>query len=159
MNFSQLQKAIEILREGIENGDMEQIAEGYYELTGEQAEQGGGDPEESIEPTSEGVSEGEMRVSEQTAPSKDLDFSVKPRKEGKTRLGRREPIEVGENQFIDDGVEAMDVTTPDTPRTPRTRPAATTVDIDCHVCKKSFSVNPALVHGEFYRCDNCVTSK
>lgn len=158
MNFSQLQKAIEILKEGIKNGDMEQIAEAYYELTGEQAEQAGS-PEESVEPTDEGVSEGEMRVSEQAAPSKDLDFSVKPRKEGKTRLGRREPIEVGENQFIDDGVEAMDVTTPDTPRTPRRRPAATTVDVDCHVCKKSFSVNPALVHGEFYRCDNCVTSK
>ena len=83
MNFTQLQKAIEILKEGINNGNMEQIAEGYYELTGEQAEQGGSS-EESVEPTSEGVSEGEMRGSEQTAPSKDLDFSVKPRKEGKT---------------------------------------------------------------------------
>jgi len=152
MNFNQLQKAVETLRGGIENGDMGQIKEAFYELTGERAENA------AAEPAPETVPEEEVRVSERTA-SKDLDFSVEPRQQGKTRLGRKEAIVVGENQFVDDRIEANDVTTPEVPLTPRKRTPSKTVSKTCHVCNKTFDINPALVGGEFFRCDNCITNK
>ena len=152
MNFNQLQKAIDILREGIQDGNMEQIKEGFYELTGEAVE------DTATESSPEEVSAG-VRVSEQAAPSKDLDFSVEPRQQGKTRLGRKEAIVVGENQFVDDRIEASDVTTPEVPLTPRRRTASKTVSKTCHVCNKTFDINPALVGGEFFRSDSCITNK
>ena len=65
-------------------------------------------------------------------------------------------ISVGENQFVDDGMEDKDIITPDISLTPRDRPPAETVEVACHVCNKTYQVNPVVLGGEFYRCDKCV---
>ena len=144
MNFTTLTAAIDTLRSGIENEDMEQIKKAFYELTGDAIDT----------PPKEEVQKEEVRVS---TSSKDLDFSTEPKQEtGKKRTTRREPIAVGKNQFTDDGMESKDVTTPNISLTPRSRPPAETVEVVCHVCKKTYQINPAVSGGEFYRCDGCV---
>ena len=148
MNFTQLQKAIEILKEGINNGNMEQIAEGYYELTGETPYL-----DEEAEP--EKVQKPEV-LQEQT--TKQIDFSIKHKKEER---GKSEPVVAGQNTFVDDGTEHNDEenVTPNVTLTPRRRKPYEPKSVNCHVCGKNYKVNPSLLSGEFYRCDSCVGTK
>ena len=149
MNLTLFKLAVEGLREGIKNENMEQIKEAFYELTGETA----APPTEDIKPKEE-VREEEVRVS---SVSKDLDFSIEREEpDDKRRTAKREPIQIGQNQFVDDGVEDADIITPDVPLTPRERPASEIVSVICHVCDKAYEVNPSILGGEFYRCDQCV---
>lgn len=152
MNFGQLQKAIEILKEGIRNGNMEQIAEGYYELTGEEAKPRENTPEESVQREDEEV-QSSMRLR-----SKEIDFSTN---HGSSEKGKKEPVKAGENIFVDDGSEHRDAenTTPNVPLTPRRRKPYEPKSVNCHVCGKNYKVNPSLLSGEFYRCDSCVGTK
>lgn len=152
MNFGQLQKAIEILKEGIRNGDMEQIAEGYYELTGEEAKPRENTPEESVQREDEEV-QSSMRLR-----SKEIDFSTN---HGSSEKGKKEPVKAGENIFVDDGSEHRDAEnmTPNVPLTPRRRKPYEPKSVNCHVCGKNYKVNPSLLSGEFYRCDSCVGTK
>ena len=149
MNLTTFKLAIDRLRKGIENENMEQIKEAFYELAGETIDT----PAVDAEPEEE-VREEEVRVSH---VSKDLDFSIERQEtDDKQRNARREPIQVGENQFTDDGIEDKNITTPDVALTPRKRPEATKVEVICHVCDKTYHVNPSLLGGEFYRCNECV---
>ena len=155
MNFGQLQKAIEILKEGIRNGNMEQISEGYYELTGEEAKPRENTPEESVQREDEEVQKPEV-LQEQT--TKQIDFSIKHKKEER---GKSEPVVAGQNTFVDDGTEHNDEenVTPNVTLTPRRRKPYEPKSVNCHVCGKSYKVNPSLLSGEFYRCDSCVGTK
>lgn len=40
-------------------------------------------------------------------------------------------------------------------RTPRTRQAPKKMELECHVCGKTFSVDKNLVYGEYVRCNRC----
>ena len=144
---------IELIKEGIMNNDMEKVAQAYSLLTGEKVGQGEG------QPATEEVSEPQVpepQVSGQKEKSKDLDFSVEPREDQEAgHYTKSEAIQVGENQFVDNGTESTDVTTPDVPRSTR-RPPVKMVEVECHVCGSKEEVNAEYTAGDFHRCDKCV---
>ena len=71
--------------------------------------------------------------------------------------GRKEPIKVGENQFVDDGSEATgkEFETPDIAPTPRRKPVKM-VEVVCNTCGKKEEINPAYKAGTYHRCSRCV---
>lgn len=79
------------------------------------------------------------------------DFTVS-RKE---QQNGRQVVKAKKNRWTDDGIEHMDIETPDVKRTARNRSKPKKQRVDCHVCGKSFSVNPALAFGEYHRCNKC----
>ena len=144
---------IDKIKKGIINNDMEQIIQGFQSLTGEEVR-----PEEpkTEEPKTEEPKTDAKKTEQPSAPvrSKDLDFSTGPREQD-TKYGRHEPIAVGENQFVDDGTEAVDIATPDVGRTTR-RPPVKMVEVQCHVCGAKEMLNAQYKAGEFHRCGKCV---
>tara|TARA_R100000908_G_C3750736_1_gene145339 strand:+ start:2107 stop:2565 length:459 start_codon:yes stop_codon:yes gene_type:complete len=148
---------IDTIKKGILNNDMEQVIQGFSALTGEEVRPAGGGAEQERSPEPESVTSGSHAETVQPpvqVRSKDLDFSTEPR-DVESKFGRKEPIQVGENQFMDDGVEAKDVTTPDVPRTKR-RPPVKLIEVSCHVCGTKEEINPAYKSGTFHRCGRCV---
>lgn len=90
-----------------------------------------------------------------TFKSVTVDENFKVNKTDKTTQGRRkEPVRGRENRWQDEG-EFRDVETPEFERTPRRRPAAKKVDLECHICGKTFKEDPRYVYGEFPRCNRC----
>jgi hypothetical protein len=81
------------------------------------------------------------------------DFTMKSKSAVQSQK-RKERVTAGKNTWSDSG-ESKDVQTPSIAMTPRTRPPAKMVDMNCHVCGKTFSINSSLVYGQFYRCDGC----
>ena len=144
---------IDKIKEGILNNDMEQIIQGFKLLTGEEIRPEGRETERPKEPKSERPAEETVQPPMQVR-SKDLDFSTEPR-EVESRFGRKEPIQVGTNQFTDDGTEAKEVITPDVPRTKR-RPPVKLVEVTCHACGSTEKINPAYKSGSYHRCGRCV---
>ena len=69
--------------------------------------------------------------------------------------GRREIVKFKKNTWQDDGLEFSDMETPKVKRTPRNRKKANLVDVECHVCGKTFKMNSNLVYGEYQRCNRC----
>jgi len=145
------------IKKGILDNDMQQVTEGFELLTGQE-----------VRPKKTTVGDLELLEKETTAEevvklstrSKELDFSTQPREEQTSRrTAKSEKITVGENQFVDDGLEAKDVTTPDVSLTPRKRPPSKTVKVTCHVCEKTSEIPAQLSQGEFYRCDDCIGTK
>tara|TARA_R110000824_G_scaffold368171_1_gene557459 strand:+ start:419 stop:844 length:426 start_codon:yes stop_codon:yes gene_type:complete len=137
---------IDKIKEGILCDDMEEIIQGFKLLTGEE-----------VRPEGRKTEEPESEPKETVRPpvsvrAKDLDFSTKPKEE---EHGKREPIVVGENQFVDDGTEDKDITTPDVGRTTR-RPPVKMVEIQCHACGGKEMINAQYKSGEFHRCGKCV---
>ena len=59
------------------------------------------------------------------------------------------------NEFVDDGKDARDITTPDFQPTERRRATVKYVDQHCQRCNKDFSVHPTHAR-EFYTCDKCL---
>ena len=141
------------IKEGILNNDMEEVIRGFQLLTGEKLK-----PTENKEANKEGAeraSAPEATLQTQMpVRSKDLDFSTEPREES-GKYGKQEPIVVGENQFVDDGTEATDITTPDVGRTTR-RPPVKMVEVQCHACGEKEMINAQYKSGEFHRCGKCV---
>ena len=137
---------IDKIKKGILNDDMEEIIQGFKLLTGEEVRPEGRKTEE---PESEPKETVQPPVS---VRAKDLDFSTKPKEE---EHGKREPIVVGENQFVDDGTEDKDITTPDVGRTTR-RPPVKMVEVQCHACGGKEMINAQYKSGEFHRCGKCV---
>jgi hypothetical protein len=146
MNVSPLQ----LIKEGILKDDMEKVTKGYRLLTGESVERQKQSTVTEPEPEQEEMPEVQV-------PLKELDFSTKPREQDKTKFGRRESIQVGENTFVDDRTEATEeeLKTPDVGRTPR-RKGISLVEVKCHVCGKTEEINPAYKTGSYHRCDKCV---
>lgn len=79
------------------------------------------------------------------------DFTVS-RKE---QQNGRQAVRARKNRWEDDGIEHMDIETPDVKRTARNRSKPGKKRVECHVCGKTFSVNPALAFGEYHRCNKC----
>jgi len=137
---------MELIKEGISNNDMEKIIQAYNLLTGEKI----GKEEKQSEPLSE------PPVSVRKEKTKDLDFSVEPREDqGSGHYAKSESIQVGENQFVDNGTEALDVTTPKVTRSTR-RPPVKMAEVKCHVCGGVEEINAQYKTGDFHRCDKCV---
>ena len=142
---------IETIKKGILDNDMQQVSKGFELLTGQKVrteETTAGDLELlEQETTAEEIVNPSVR-------SKDLDFSTNPR-EKESKYGKRDPIVVGENQFIDDGTEDTDVKTPDVGRTAR-RPPVKMIEVQCHACGGKEMINAQYKSGEFHRCGKCV---
>ena len=140
------------IKKGILDNDMQQVIEGFEFHTGEEVrskETTVGDLELLEEETTA------EEVVKPSVRSKDLDFSIEPRDERVEKYGKREPIVIGKNQFVDDGTEATDVKTPDVERTTR-RPPVKMVEVQCHVCSGKEMINAQYKSGEFHRCGKCV---
>jgi|TARA_Y100000401_G_scaffold103932_1_gene95321 hypothetical protein len=141
------------IKEGIINNDMEQVIQGYAELTGEEvAISTGGDETQTEEVSEPQVSEPKARMPKSATE----DFSITHNENSTTgKYAKHQSISAGENTFVDDGVEHKDISTPDVGRIKR-RPPVEMVDVKCHVCGKSEQINPTYKSGEFYRCSRCV---
>ena len=79
------------------------------------------------------------------------DFTVS-RKE---QQNGRQAVRARKNRWVDDGIEHMDIETPNVKRTARSRSTPGKKRVECHVCGKTFSINPALAFGEYHRCNKC----
>ena len=79
------------------------------------------------------------------------DFTVS-RKE---QQNGRQAVRARKNRWVDDGFEHMDIETPNVKRTARNRSKPGKKRVECHVCGKTFSINPALAFGEYHRCNKC----
>jgi hypothetical protein len=84
------------------------------------------------------------------------DFVVKKVESRPAR--RKESVKARRNQWEDTG-EFKDIHTPDYERTPRRREAPRKEDVECHVCGKSFKMDPRFSYGEYYRCNRCASKK
>lgn len=65
------------------------------------------------------------------------------------------PVKARDNQWHDDGEEFRDIHTPKGERTPRNRDKSRKEEVECHVCGRTFQVNPKYVYGEYLRCNRC----
>ena len=147
---------LELIKNGIIENDLEKIAQGYNALTGENI---------SSTTTDEPVrrtAEPESAKSDEVSPSVPLrseieDFTMKRSALPAGKYGRKETIQVGENQFVDDGSEAVgkEFETPDIAPTPRRKPVQM-IEVTCHACGKKEEINPAYKTGTYHRCARCV---
>jgi hypothetical protein len=87
----------------------------------------------------------------------DENFIVK-KAETQSQIRRKEAVKARKNEWEDTG-EFRDISTPDVERTPRRRPPPQKSDVECHVCGKSFKVDPRFAYGEYYRCNKCSGKK
>lgn len=143
---------IDKIRKGIVENDMRQIIKGFEQLTGENIK-----PvvSSNLEVQNEEVVNVSATISEPVR-SKDLDFSTT----GEPDKSKREPVRAKNNQFIDDGTEALvsedpELKTPDITLTER-RPPANLVEVVCHVCGATEQINKKYKVGQFHRCGKCV---
>jgi len=72
---------------------------------------------------------------------------------------RKTPVKAKKNKWVDDG-EGKDLDFDPEKfermgRTSRNRGKTKKQTIECHVCGKTFSIHPSLIHGEFIRCNKC----
>lgn len=65
------------------------------------------------------------------------------------------PVKARKNEWHDDGEEFRDVYTPKGERTPRNRQKSKKSEVECHVCGRTFQVDPKYVFGEYLRCNRC----
>jgi hypothetical protein len=72
---------------------------------------------------------------------------------------RKTPVRAKKNQWVDTGEDRDPEFNPEKyermGRVARNRAKAKKHTIECHVCGRSFQVNPGLVHGEYIRCNRC----
>ncbi len=107
-------------------------------------------------------SKGDNVVEEQKPlPSKQQDFTVEVtedfrvnRNNNNNIKGGRVPVKARKNEWYDEG-EFKDVETPKGKKTPRNRERTKMIDVECHICGKTFPMNPNYVYGEFQRCSRC----
>lgn len=107
----------------------------------------------NVEPVSEVQQPQQTKHSSTPTVTVDENFIV--RKADNTSNNRRkEPVRGRENRWKDEG-EFKDVETPSFERTPRRREPSKKVDLECHVCGKTFKQDSRYVYGEFPRCNRC----
>jgi hypothetical protein len=87
----------------------------------------------------------------------DENFVMK-RADTTSQTRRKEAVKARNNEWEDTG-EFRDISTPDVERTPRRRPPPQKSDVECHVCGKSFKIDPRFAYGEYYRCNKCSGKK
>ena len=129
------------MKEFIESLTLEQKAEFYKALQ---------EDKETVQPTVN---------AEKSEPKVEIgdDFVVRRLdKHGDEVATKRRPVRGGENTWVDTGEDRNeDTVTPEFKPVARSRPAVRKVQKECIACGKSVEVNPAIVYGEFYRCDKC----
>ena len=140
------------IRKGILEGDMDMVALGYKCLTGEDLNK----QEEKLSKEEE-----KEKDSSNFLSSSMEDFIVPSKKEdaetSSDKMAKSRPIslEKRENQFVDDGSEHKDISTPDTALTPRQRTTFKMISQKCEKCDQTYEVHP--IHKrEHYICDRCV---
>lgn len=75
-------------------------------------------------------------------------------------LGKRKtPVRAKKNEWVDNGEDRDPNFDPDKfermGKASRDRGKVKKRTVECHVCGRSFQINPALVHGEYIRCNRC----
>ena len=146
---------LELIKNGILENDFEKVIQGYTLLTGEEVR-----PEGSAEATRSANSEAGVsdKVSKQMPVRSEVeDFTMKRDSLPAGQYGRKEAIQVGENQFVDDRTEAVgeEFDTPDINLTPR-RPPVKMIEVVCNACGRKEKINPAYKTGSYHRCSRCV---
>lgn len=112
----------------------------------------GDSPTVSIVPE-EAKKESIQKIPSSTTPaSVNEDFTMFKQDSNNTR--RKEAVRARKNEWKDTG-EFREVETPQFDRTPRRRQPHKKVEVECHVCGKSFKEDPKFVHGDYYRCNRC----
>ena len=159
-------QGLSLIKEGILSDDIEKIKAGYELLSGERLseevrEDGPADVQDDTSPASSPATATATEKEVLRKQVQDEDFSTNHNKNKSVggKYGRRESIQVRENQFVDDGTEAKDKAniTPDIDPVPRNRKPAKFINLECHACGKSFEVSASIARaGEYYRCDRCV---
>ena len=146
---------LELIKNGILDNDFEKVIQGYALLTGEEVR-----PKEKTE--SAGATNAEStssdKMSEQMSVRSEIeDFTMKRDSLPAGQYGRKEAIQVGENQFVDDRTEAVgeEFDTPDINLTPR-RPPVKMIEVVCNACGRKEKINPAYKTGSYHRCSRCV---
>tara|TARA_A100001201_G_scaffold26123_1_gene29149 strand:- start:4003 stop:4455 length:453 start_codon:yes stop_codon:yes gene_type:complete len=146
---------LELIRNGILENDFEKVIQGYALLTGEEVRPEGKNESAgatNTEPTSSDEVSAQMPMRSEIE-----DFTMKRESLPAGQYGRKEPIQVGENQFVDDRSEAVgeEFDTPDVKLTPR-RPPVKMVEVTCNTCGRKEEINPAYKTGSYHRCSRCV---
>jgi len=146
---------LELIKNGILENDFEKVIQGYSLLTGEEIR-----PEKAAGATTATSSSSTEpdKVSEQMPVRSEIeDFTMKRESLPAGQYGRKESIQVGENQFVDDRSEAVgeEFDTPDVRLTPR-RPPVKMVEVTCNTCGRKEEINPAYKTGSYHRCSRCV---
>lgn len=99
----------------------------------------------------------EEAVSSQPQSNITEDFKVVQNSEQLDK--RKSPVKAKKNQWVDDGEDRDPDFDPEKyermGKAARNRGKAKKRTIECHVCGRSFQVNPSLVHGEYVRCNRC----
>ena len=90
----------------------------------------------------------------QTPPQRVVGEDFRVNREDNLSKGKT-PVKARNNEWHDDGEEFRDVYTPKGERTPRNRDKSRRQDVECHVCGRTFQVNPKYVYGEYLRCNRC----
>ena len=146
---------LELIKNGILENDFEKVIQGYALLTGEEVR-----PKEKTE--SAGATNAEStssdKMSEQMSVRSEIeDFTMKRDSLPAGQYGRKEAIQVGENQFVDDRTEAVgeEFDTPEIKLTPR-RPPVKMIEVVCNACGRKEKINPAYKTGNYHRCSRCV---
>ena len=146
---------LELIKNGILENDLEKVIQGYVLLTGEEVR-----PKEATESNkteSTGSREADKVQPQVPVRSSELDFTVKRDPPAAGKHGRKESIQVGENQFVDDGSESQgkEFETPEINPTPRRKPIQM-VEVICNSCGRKEEINPAYKTGSYHRCSRCV---
>lgn len=72
---------------------------------------------------------------------------------------RKAPVKAKKNQWMDTGEDRDPDFDPAKfermGKVARNRQKTKKEDVECHVCGRTFQVNPSLVYGEFVRCNRC----
>lgn len=69
----------------------------------------------------------------------------------------KEPVKAKKNTWTDNGEFRDDenLKMPKFDPSPRSREKAKKVEVECHVCGKTFFEDPRYIYGEFMRCSRC----
>jgi hypothetical protein len=166
---------LELIKKGILEGDLDVVAQGYNQMTGENIEP----PEESDYEEEVWDDEGGRWVVDDDSSKtlarglgspaesrNDLDFRID--KSGNHRgLNRKTVAKASSepNKFNPD----MDVILEDArfnnvddqnrSRSPRVREPAKDIDVECVACEEIVTVNPSLISKGRYTCDECIENK
>lgn len=102
-------------------------------------------------------SSNKIKPKESSPPTKiEVDENFKVSRTSNKINGARTPVKASNwNEWEDEG-EFKDVETPKGKKTPRNRERTKLIDVECHVCGKTFSMNPNYIFGEYQRCSRCV---
>ena len=94
------------------------------------------------------------KIQSSTPPASVSEDFTMFKQDSNSNTRRKEAVRARNNEWKDTG-EFKDVETPQFERTPRRRQPHKRVEVECHVCGKSFKEDPKFVHGEYYRCNRC----